>query len=557
MDPEITDLLTRVAELTDEELADLEARLVAMLDETSETVTDESLASMEAIAAGIESIRTTVTERTEAAEARAARAAEILARVRPTEVPPDPAAGDEEPEEEEEEEEEPAAAPEAAVPPDPVPVAAAATTPPITPTRVVPRAPATRRPVASRPRMTITAAADIPGRPAGGQFRNMREVAEAITQRKNAFRGQHSGPEEFVRVASIAQEWPEERTLGGDPLTNLNRINAATTPEALVASGGLCAPLEVLYSLSNVAVDDRPVTSCLTPFRAERGGIRFIRPPQLASFAGGVGAHTVANDVAGATKACLTVTCPAETTVQTEAITFCLRFGNMGARAFPEQVEDAVAKTHAFHSRFAERRLLTAIGTGSTNVTSGQTLGTVRDVLATMDRAADSYRNRHRMGLNATLNVILPGWLISQMQADLARELPGRPTDPLATTRAQIENFFAVRNIDVCWALDGETGQDFASQGGGGGPLIGWPSTAIGYLFHPGAWLFLDGGTLDLGIVRDSTLNSTNDYQIWMETFEAVAFVGLESLRITMDLCPSGEVSGTADITPLVCASGS
>lgn len=337
----------------------------------------------------------------------------------------------------------------------------------------------------------------------------------------------------------------------------MDRINAVTGPEALVASGGLCAPLEVYYGLENIAVDDRPVRGCLSPFQAERGGIRFIRPPSLASFAGGVGAHTVANDVAGATKACLTVTCPTETTAQTEAITFCLRFGNMGARAFPEQVEDAILKTKAFHARFAERRLLTAIGTGSTNVTSGQTLGTARDVLATMDRAADSYRNRHRMGLNAMLQVILPGWLISQIQADLARELPGRPTDPLATTRAQIENFFAVRNIDVCWALDGETGQDFASQGGGGGPLIGWPSTAIGYLFHPGAWLFLDGGMLDLGIVRDSTLNQTNDYQIWMETFEAVAFTGLESLRITMDLCPSGEVSGTTDITPLVCSSGS
>ena len=37
-----------------------------------------------------------------------------------------------------------------------------------------------------------------------------------------------------------------------------------------------------------------------------------------------------------------------------------------------------------------------------------------------------------------------------------------------------------------------------------------------------GTMVFLDGGTLELGIVRDSALNSTNDYQIFAESFEDV-----------------------------------
>lgn len=74
-------------------------------------------------------------------------------------------------------------------------------------------------------------------------------------------------------------------------------------------------------------------------------------------------------------------------------------------------------------------------------------------------------------------------------------------------------------------------------------------------LYPEGSWLFLDGGTLDLGFVRDSTLNSTNDYQVFAETFEAVALVGVESLALTMDLCPSGAGSATASIDP--CATGS
>jgi len=43
--------------------------------------------------------------------------------------------------------------------------------------------------------------------------------------------------------------------------------------------------------------------------------------------------------------------------------------------------------------------------------------------------------------------------------------------------------------------------------------------------------LFLESGTLDLGIVRDSTPNATNDANLFAETFEQVAPVGPESLR--------------------------
>lgn len=56
--------------------------------------------------------------------------------------------------------------------------------------------------------------------------------------------------------------------------------------------------------------------------------------------------------------------------------------------------------------------------------------------------------------------------------------------------------------------------------------------------------LFLDGGTLDLGIVRDSTLNATNDAIIFAESFEQVAAVGPESLRITSTVDASGIVAG-------------
>ncbi len=47
-------------------------------------------------------------------------------------------------------------------------------------------------------------------------------------------------------------------------------------------------------------------------------------------------------------------------------------------------------------------------------------------------------------------------------------------------------------------------------------------------------------GTLDLGLVRDSTLNATNDYQVFSESWECVVPKVIESLKITSTLCTTG-----------------
>jgi hypothetical protein len=61
--------------------------------------------------------------------------------------------------------------------------------------------------------------------------------------------------------------------------------------------------------------------------------------------------------------------------------------------------------------------------------------------------------------------------------------------------------------------------------------------------------LFLDGGTLDLGIIRDSTLVGTNDYKMFIETFENVAKVGIESLAVTSTININGAAAALRDTT--------
>jgi hypothetical protein len=59
--------------------------------------------------------------------------------------------------------------------------------------------------------------------------------------------------------------------------------------------------------------------------------------------------------------------------------------------------------------------------------------------------------------------------------------------------------------------------------------------------------LFLDGGTLDLGVIRDSTLVGTNDYKMFVETFENVALVGVESLQVTSTINVNGVAAALRD----------
>jgi hypothetical protein len=75
-----------------------------------------------------------------------------------------------------------------------------------------------------------------------------------------------------------------------------------------------------------------------------------------------------------------------------------------------------------------------------------------------------------------------------------------------------------------------------------------FPDTFIWYMFAEGSFLFLDGGTLDLGIIRDSTLVGTNDYKMFVETFENVAKVGVESIQVTSTISVNGVASALRDL---------
>ena len=578
---DLESLLALVAAIADQDadaLADLDANLIRAAEDiaSGDDLTDEDLTNLERISEAITTVRTEAAARDEAAAERAGRAEAALLAIRgeaPDEGDDGEPASDDEAETDDATESDDTTEADEAETDELVQIAAgAAPTPPVVLSRVAARRPAPGR-VATMPAepgdlrsLSLVASANAPGVPAGQPITDYDQLAAAFVSAVQTAQD-YRGPAAKVSIARAATTYPETHVLGDSWAANHQRIEAAQRAiqraggvrqgiaNGLTASGGICAPKEVNYDMPVLGSDARPVRDqWLTRFQADRGGITTMPSPVLTQLDAAVGVHTEANDVSGLTKACLTVTCPTETSTVVEAMYRCLQFGNFRSRFFPEQIEAWMRLAVTEHAREAEVRLLAKIATGSTAVTHGQVLGTSRDVLSAIDRAVAQWRYRHRTEDGFVLQFAAPRWLRDQIRVDVARQIPvGTVDETMALADSTIDGWFRARNVEPTWLMDGESGQTFGTQGVG--PMIGWPSTVKTYLAPAGGWLFLDGGTLDLGIVRDSVLNGTNDVRMFAETFEGAHFHGVESWTLTIDVCPDGSTSSTIDINP--CASGS
>jgi hypothetical protein len=120
--------------------------------------------------------------------------------------------------------------------------------------------------------------------------------------------------------------------------------------------------------------------------------------------------------------------------------------------------------------------------------------------------------------------------------------MPGDGT--LSVGRGEIEGYLSQLNVALVASPDMTV---YGSQGTAA--LLEFPDSFKWYLFAEGTFLFLDGGSLDLGIIRDSSLVGTNDYKMFVETFEGVAKVGIEALAITQAVNVNGVAAALRDTT--------
>ncbi len=443
------------------------------------------------------------------------------------------------------------------------PAVTAATEPPPVPKLARPARSRASKPVEkTATKATLTASSEgLPGLAIGQEIPDELALAAAMISKRERFG--HMTAREDVPIAKLdwRDDYPEERHLSaqdGPGLTQA-KIEAVVasifadpnkgTDKALIAAGGICAPLTPLYDLPVWSVSDRPVRAGLASFQADRGGITFSKGATLADISTAVGIVTAEEDGIGGTtalKTCQTIECAEFEDATIDILYHCVQTSNLPARIYPEQLAQFNQLVLAGFARMAEVNLLDQIRDASTAVTAASLgYGATGDFLGQVLAAASGMRNRHRMRPDTVLRVMLPAWAPALMVSDVVRSQFER----FDTDEARVKALLRTYNVEPSFYIDGPTsdGQIFGAQTDGA--LLPFPDPVEWFLFPEGSFLFLDGGTLELGLVRDSVLNSTNEFQIFGESFEGLAFRGIESLAITSDLCDSGVVAAPGEIT--------
>ncbi len=408
-------------------------------------------------------------------------------------------------------------------------------------------------------RTALVASSNALGVRAGDPFPGKWELAESMAATLNSLDGTWHG-KCIVASADWRDQYPAERKLD-DSVSRCERLmDAVCGLQALVATGGICAPTNVDYGIGTWATQARPLRDALAQFEATRGGIRYIVPPDIAEWEAATGIWTEAIDLepAGATKPVKAMVCGEEKQIYLSAVATRISYGNMQARFAPEQVAATNDLAAAAAARKAENHLLELLEeTALKDVTTAQVLGGFRDLLTAIDTAGANYRQTHRIPPETMLTVCLPEWVKTLAREDLARESAhqqGSDWNSLAVTDAQIEDVMRVHRVRPVWHLDGlkePSSKNYPNQYFAAAEaekaIKKYPEKVAWYMWVDGSVQFLDGGRLDLGVVRDSVLDSTNDFEVFYETFEGLAQRGFVNsvLQLVSTLCPSGGSAAT------------
>jgi len=411
----------------------------------------------------------------------------------------------------------------------------------------------------------LVAASGLTGTRAGTELDRM-SLAEAqidVARRRGAPSKSKNGTEERILVASAHLDWPEERMLHAkDPQGNMEKIRAIGSPyfdkesrQALVASGGICAPPTPFYDVPTVSVTDRPVRDSFTSFLAERGAVSVPSVSTLGDITTAISVIEAADDALGgtfATKSCQDIDCAVWTDVAVGAIAHCREVGNLNARTWPEGIAHENENTMAQWARTAEGRLLDRIDAMSLNLARSAVYGVSSTLLYALQVSRAGIISRLRMSPATRFNVILPFWGAQMFSADLVNSSREHRFD---FAPEAVGGLLSRYGFNVTWHLD--EGLDPAADTEvwpdetDATDQDDWPGTTVIARLHPaGHFLYLDGGTLELGVVRDSTLNSTNDYELFGESWENLAPIGPTQAahRLAITVCPDGSAAPAGEL---------
>jgi hypothetical protein len=290
---------------------------------------------------------------------------------------------------------------------------------------------------------------------------------------------------------------------------------------SLTAAAGWCAPSQNDYDLctnwsGSVGFLDAPTVT------VTRGGINYTDEPTFPeiyanAIAAGGGSNflTEAQVIADTPKTCSEIPCPTFENRRLDVMALCIRVSFLQAAGYPEVVDAWENGLRAAHEAEMNRIIIADIiarAGAATVVTPVDPDGTdsfTAALLSGVGLAAEDIRYRFHMAWDATVEIVLPHWVLEQVRSDLRRR-SGDTGNLLSVSDSYIASLFSVLNVRVQFVRGW---QDGLITGGALNPAFPGGDAATPFMLAlPNTVSFLAYPAGSVQIARQDVVTLTNVY---------------------------------------------
>jgi hypothetical protein len=325
-------------------------------------------------------------------------------------------------------------------------------------------------------RYTVTSA-DVPGISSRQNIGDIGHLATVVnTRMQSMVRSATSGRAGIATITRhVASKYSITQEMDIDGAIKAAADEFSLPGGSLVAAGAWCAPPDTLWDLCPDDQGDDGFLD-LPTVTTRRSGIRFPQAFDFSPLYGGVGFHFGKDDLHwkdcddapdGKKKCCIEIPCPEWTECLLELDGICIRNSILMERGWPEWTADFTARVLKAHRRRMNawtiakvESLATQISMPQVNLpTSGMDVaglhgpGAVESVLSILEMMVEYQRYRYRLPRAATLEAIMPYWLLPILRADLSKK-SGWNLNRWNVTDQQLIQFLQSRGVRVQFVYD-------------------------------------------------------------------------------------------------------
>jgi hypothetical protein len=242
----------------------------------------------------------------------------------------------------------------------------------------------------------------------------------------------------------------------------------------------------------------------------------------------------------------VTVPCPSFTEVRLDAVGLCIKVDILQNVGYPEVVRNFIAGTMVAHQHWVNAdligRVVTAAGTARDLGPTG--LGAVStDTMEALSLVIDQERERYRLSLNSTMEVVVPHWVKSVIKLDIARR-NGRA----AATVSDAEVAAQFPNSNVQFVYDWQPLPTADNAGTTGvNELNTYPATYQAVVYPAGTFVKGTADVINLNTVYDAASLAQNVYTgLFMEQGLLLAQMKFRANLLTIPTCHAGQQGALA-----------